>query len=94
MQFRTYHAIGLHLQRGDETVELYWRKFYEDKNTYAVQFVLGFDDITIDCLYGFTDGFSYSLLVNTDPITRGELHDKLIPVFMQIYENDHLINTV
>lgn len=90
MQLQAHENIVLQLQRGEESVRLLWRHFYEDKNTYAVQFFLQFKDITIDCLYGFTDGFAYTLIVNTETLSQGELYRKIIPVFTEIYEKHHL----
>lgn len=87
MNIHTHQAITLHLERGDEKVRVFWKTLFEDHNTYSVQFFLTFSEITIDCIYCFTDGLTYTMIINTEPVSHGEMYDKIIPLFSQIYRD-------
>lgn len=92
MNIHAHKEIQLHLDRGDENVRVFWKHLFEDNNTYAVQFILTFNDITVDCIYCFTDGFSHTMIINTQPVLTGEIYDKIIPMFVQIYQDRKIFN--
>ncbi|MBE7178571.1 MAG: hypothetical protein INR69_19370 [Mucilaginibacter polytrichastri] len=92
MNIHAHKEIRIHTAGGDEDVRIFWRHFYEDDNTYAVQFILHFPAMTIDCVYCFTDGFTHTMIINTETVFKGELYDQIMPLFRQIYADRALFH--